>query len=139
MNRKIEEPKQIIVVRKDLKMTPGKLSAQVSHASLGALFQSRTNDTDFIYIDLEKDSAIEKWLNERFTKVVVYVKSEQALINVYEKAKAKGLNCVLIKDSGFTEFDEPTLTCVGIGPHFPSDFDGVTNKLRLLQGEVIYN
>ena len=39
-DRKTTEPKQIIVVNKSLEMPPGKLAAQVSHASLGAFFKS---------------------------------------------------------------------------------------------------
>ena len=137
-SRKLEEAKQVIIVRKDLKMSPGKLAAQSSHASLGALFSiaQHTEDNCTIHYD---SSAVREWITGRFTKVVVYVKSEEALVNVYNKALAAGLPCALIEDAGFTEFSEPTKTCVGIGPAYPDDFIGVTNKLRLLSGEVIYN
>lgn len=141
-------PRQVIVIRKDLNMSAGKLAVQVAHASLAPVLNSMTNYTPVEDINITAEwtekrlslvngSAMEKWINGRFTKIVVYVKSEQALMNVYEKALEKGLPCVLIKDAGFTEFSEPTITCVGIGPCFPEDFEGVTSKLRVFDGEVI--
>jgi len=146
-DRKIIEPKQVIVVRKDLNMSPGKFGAQVSHASLAPIlhkFNKISGNNEIIYtFSLNKnnsfDVAFDTWLSNRFTKVIVYVKSEQALLNVFQKAKDKGLPVALIQDAGFTEFNEPTYTCVGIGPAFPDAFNGVTSKLRLLQGEIIFS
>lgn len=140
MNRKQIEPKQVIVVRKDLNMSAGKLAAQVSHASLGAFFKGTdvfAGDDEYAVSFHIKPGPVEEWFSKRFTKVVVYVKSEEALLNVFKKAEDKGLPCALIKDAGFTEFNEPTHTCVGIGPCYPEDFEGVTSKLRLFDGEVI--
>jgi len=85
-----------------------------------------------IEINLEEGTPEKKWLEERFTKVVLYVKTEEKLLKVYEKAKEKGLPTSLIKDAGFTYFDKPTHTCVGIGPCFPEDLIGITDKLRVL-------
>ena len=134
--RKLTEPKQIIVIRKDLDMPPGKLAAQVAHASLGAVFLGFNKIDNIMSLDLNGEDgspgALEKWIQGRFTKVVLYVKSEQALMNIYEKAQDKGLPSVLIEDAGFTVFKESTLTCVGIGPCYPEKFIGVTDKLRVL-------
>lgn len=148
--RQKTEPKQVIVIRKDLNMSAGKLAAQVSHASLAPILNRMTREEERHAVDWEvinyqlnldksdeQDVAIDKWLSGRFTKVVVYVKSEEALYNVFKKAQDKGLICSIIKDAGFTEFDKPTVTCVGIGPCYPEDFEGVTSKLRLFDGEVI--
>ena len=139
-----EAPKQVIVIRKDLNMSAGKLAAQVSHASMGSFF----NSTEKIYdvfdgsnitsFDIPKDTACSDWTNGSFAKVVVYVKSEQALLNVLKKAQDKNLPCALITDEGRTEFNGvPTNTCLGIGPCYPEDFEGVTSKLRLFDGDVI--
>lgn len=130
-------PRQIIVVRRDLDMTPGKLAAQVAHASLGALLKSfiimnTCEDTKLdVWGEFTDDNPVSSWLAERFTKIVVMVNSEEELMKVYTKALEKGLKCSLITDAGFTEFEEPTVTCLGIGPHNPEDFIGVTDKLRL--------
>jgi len=132
--RRNTEPKQVIVVRKDLNMPAGKLAAQVSHASFGAVLNSKdcTRNESSIHIDLDNDDMLKHWLEQRFTKVVLYVKSEQKLLDIFNKAKEKGLMCSLIKDAGFTVFSEPTHTCVGIGPAHPEDFIGITDKLRVL-------
>ena len=134
--------KQVIVIRKDLNMSAGKLAAQVAHASLGAFFQSAERrlscvDNSIRSLSIYKDTACDEWVNGIFTKIIVYVKSEEALFNVYKKAREKGLPCALIKDAGLTEFSEPTNTCLGIGPCYPKEFEGVTNKLRLYEGKII--
>lgn len=133
MQRQKEEPKQVIVVNRNLNMPQGKLAAQVSHASLGALFQCGVKSNTGLVIDYESGSAVERWVNGRFTKIVLYVKSEEKLIEVFEKAQEAGLPSTLITDAGFTVFDgKPTRTCVGIGPVFPDELIGITDKLRVL-------
>lgn len=141
------EPKQIIVIRKDLNMPSGKLASQVSHASLGCILnltKKQINEKDdgskeyTISLELSennpKEKAVTEWLFKRFTKVILYVKSEQKLIEVFEKAKAKGLNTVMIEDKGFTVFNGvETKTCIGIGPCYIDDLIGVTDKLQLLK------
>lgn len=139
--RKLIEPKQVIVIRKDLNMPSGKLGAQIAHASEKAIFDmfksKTTNNKTVLTLELDdnnkKDLAIKLWLSNRFTKVIVYVKSEEKLKEVYQKALNKNLPCSLIQDAGFTFFQEPTYTTVGIGPCFPEDFIGITDKLQLFK------
>ena len=124
--------KQVIVVNRNLNMPQGKLAAQVSHASLGALFKCGLKTDDMLHIDLREGDAVEQWLNGSFTKIVLYVKSDEKLVQVFNKAEAAGLPCTLITDAGHTVFDKPTRTCVGIGPIFPDQLIGITDKLRVL-------
>ena len=50
-----------------------------------------------------------------------------------ERAKAAGLTAHLITDAGDTEFGGvPTVTALGIGPHFSSKLAPVTGELKLL-------
>ncbi len=114
------KPKQIIIIRKDLNMTKGKLVAQGAHASLLAF--------------LKADEKIkEEWLNDDYTKITLGVKSEAKLLSVFNIAVLKGLPVVLIRDQGYTEFPEPCNTCVGIGPVYPDELKGVTDKLQTLK------
>lgn len=137
-DRKLIEPKQIIVIRKDLNMSAGKLAAQVSHASLGCLTNLMTkeiNEKEIKYIlDVSNNISLDKWLSHRFTKVVLYVKSEEALLNLKTKADKNNINNCLIKDVGFTEFTEPTYTCIGLGPDFPINLNKITKKLQVFKG-----
>ena len=74
-----------------------------------------------------------EWLNGSFTKIVVYVNSEQELLDIYEKAKDAKLPCSLIQDSGFTEFHGvPTYTAVAVGPWWSEAVDEITGDLPLL-------
>lgn len=139
MENIIEEPKQVLVFNRSLNMPFGKLFPQLNHASVGSilkLFNKNKIDENHLQYELtmENGSAIELWLNRKFTKVVLYVKSEEKLLDVYNKAIEAGLNAVLIKDDGRTFFDKPTYTCIGIGPDLPSKIDKITGKLQLFKG-----
>lgn len=136
--------KQVLVIRKDLNMRKGKMVAQGAHASMAAILED-VKFKDFDYgpmpgggpIDLEMTvqitPEIRSWLSGLFTKICVSVDSEEELIAVYDKAKAAGLPCSLIKDSGLTEFNGvPTYTAVAVGPGKPDYIDEFTGHLKLL-------
>jgi PTH2 family peptidyl-tRNA hydrolase len=123
------EPKQVIVIRKDLNMRKGKMIAQGAHASMAVILDLLTNAC---WLPNELPEPAKDWLRTRFTKIVVYVNSEQELFDVYQKAKDAGIPCSLIKDAGLTEFKEPTYTAVGIGPDYPERIDPITRELPLL-------
>jgi len=142
------EPKQVIVIRKDLKMRKGKIAAQAAHASLRACFSFARfvesvdrhlpglpgdgKKTKEITLDIT-DPAMNTWWTQRFKKVVCYVVSEQELFDLYEKARQACLPCSLIRDAGDTEFHgEPTYTAVAIGPSKEEDIDPITGELPLL-------
>lgn len=134
-NRKV---KQVIIIRKDLHMRRGKEIAQACHASMKILmdYANKSNESNKILnwnITAVKDSPLELWLNGIFTKICVYCESEAELLKYYTLAKMKGLMCSLITDSGSTEFhNQPTNTCVAIGPDFSDKIDEITGNLKLL-------
>jgi peptidyl-tRNA hydrolase, PTH2 family len=118
--------KQVIVIRKDLKMDLGKGGAMVAHASTGVVVnQAKTR------IGLN-DSRIKPWLDGSFKKVCLRVDSEEELLEITEAAKKAGLLHCLITDSGLTKFHGiPTKTCVAIGPDTEANVDKVTGHLKL--------
>ena len=128
-----KEAKQVIIIRKDLKMRRGKEISQGSHASLAVVLNEMRKDKNTFEFKIEKDSPWDKWLNGLFTKICVYCNSEQELIDIYDKAKVANIPAVLITDAGLTEFNGvPTKTCVAIGPYWSEEIDKITRHLPLL-------
>ena len=109
--------KQALVVRKDLKMSPGKVAAQVAHASLAAYQKAG-------------QAIAAEWEADGSKKVVLKVAGLQELMAIYHKAK--GLPCALIKDAAKTQLKEPAITCLGIGPAEEGRMDKITKGLKLL-------
>ena len=125
--------KQIIVMRKDLNMRKGKMVAQGAHASMAAILNYGGKDDKGVHISFSSKSAINDWINGRFTKVCVSVDSEKELMEIYQAAVKAKLICALITDAGVTEFNGvPTKTCCAIGPEWSDEIDKITGHLKLL-------
>jgi len=110
--------KQVIAARTDLGMGRGKLAAQVAHASLSAY-----EDTD--------PKTRKAWKGGGQKKVVVKVAGEDALFELADKARVKGLPNAVIRDAGHTQLDSGTATTVAIGPDDETLVDDVTGHLSL--------
>lgn len=123
--------KQVILVRKDLQMSPGKTAAQVAHASLASILENKSLSINELTIPI--DPELNEWLTNRFTKICLGVKDEAELLFYYQKAKEAGLRVSLIKDAGFTELSGSNYTCVAIGPNYNEKIDQITKKLQLFK------
>lgn len=132
--------KEFIVDGKKVTPRKGKYIAQGAHASLkaildhGDLIEGVKNKSDWncFVVDFNKESAINDWLNGSFTKICCVVETEEELLEVYNKAKAAGLLCSLIVDSGRTEFGGvPTTTCCAVGPAWDDELVPITGNLKL--------
>lgn len=146
---------QYIVVRKDLVpiMGVGKTAAQVAHASLGAIIERDVKTvyeqiqgplfpisvpvkTDKVHLIETEDTL--NWLRGRFTKVVIYVKTKQKLLNLAKKLDNDGIRHKLIYDACHTmlepeESNGTTLTCMGIIPISRDNIPKYLSKLQLLE------
>ena len=126
--------RQLIIARKDLHMSPGKLAAQVSHASMAFLTSAVRNaavpdgDGYSAVLTFDKD-LYEKWIGGIFTKTVCEAKNRNHLMKAISAAEAAGLrqgvDFFLIKDACLTELEPEeldengvgrTLTCIGFRP-----------------------
>lgn len=110
--------KQVVVLRKDLKISFGKAIAQACHASLGSYKKT-------------SKKIVEKWNEFGAKKVILKVSSRKKLLEIYEKAKKRKLPCFLVKDAGLTELRKGTITALAIGPYKEEKIDEVTGKLKL--------
>jgi PTH2 family peptidyl-tRNA hydrolase len=115
------EFKLVIVVREDLKMSVGKLSAQVAHAAVSCSLDAKSR----------KPKWFSGWYSEGQRKVVLKVKGVDELRALKDKATRAKLPNVLIADAGLTELPPGTATCLGIGPAPAKDIDPITGSLPL--------
>jgi peptidyl-tRNA hydrolase, PTH2 family len=131
--------KQVIVIRRDLKMRRGKEIAQGAHASMAFLTKRLGRWVAEGYgeppdcLAMGRFTRAEyRWITGNFRKVVCQVADEEELLELYAAADAAGLECHLIQDAGLTEFGgELTYTALAIGPDDDDRIDPVTGNLRL--------
>lgn len=123
--------KQVIVIRKDLNMRRGKEIAQGSHASMAFIVERLRRQLEAGAEVMVSLSSVERsWLTAGMAKVCLRVNSERELLACHERARQRGLQSHLIRDSGRTEFGgTPTLTACAIGPDEVEKIDVVTGDL----------
>lgn len=129
-----ESVKQVIVIRRDLKMRRGKEIAQGSHASGMFLVRSVQQELkgEITSAAQSLDETARVWLTSSLRKVTVQAHSEEQLLELHAAAEARGLRVHLIRDSGRTEFNGvPTLTALAIGPDLADRIDEITGDLPL--------
>lgn len=114
--------KMVIVVRRDLRLSAGKMAAQVAHAAVDCALRAKGED----------ERAFKKWKSEGQKKVVVRVDGERDLHELKLAAQGRGLTTSLISDAGLTEVPPGTVTVLGIGPASNAQIDPLTGKLPLL-------
>jgi len=114
--------KQVIVVRKDLRMGTGKIAAQAAHAAVMGVERTKHKNRDWF----------RDWYDLGQAKVVVKVHNYEELIQIRKHAESLSLTVVQVHDSGLTQIPSGTVTCIGIGPAPVEIIDKVTKGLKLL-------
>jgi len=115
--------KQVLVVRKDLKMRKGKIAAQCAHATLAVYRENIGSDK----------LKFRRWFSSGQTKICVSVDTEDELFEIAQQSKDMGVMFSVITDSGKTEFNGvATNTVICIGPDFEDKIDKITGHLKLL-------
>jgi len=116
------EYKQVIIFRKDLNLSKGKIAAQAGHATVSSAMEARIHNRNWY----------KAWIMEGQRKIAVKVKNEKELLKFKEYAVDLGLPNSLIVDKGLTEIPAGTITCLGIGPAPSEKIDRLTGELKLL-------
>lgn len=151
--------RQLIIARKDLNMSPGKLAAQVSHASMAFLshmiregrLQKRVSsdivETERYEILINMDPAIyDDWFGGIFTKTICEAKNRNQLMKAVSLAEEEGLvenrDFFLIRDNCLTELEPEeigedgvgrTLTCIGFRPLPDETAHAISRKYQLFR------
>jgi PTH2 family peptidyl-tRNA hydrolase len=155
------EYKMVVLVRKDLKISEGKLAVQVAHAAVTcALELKRTNGKWFskwnaegqkkVVLKVEDETELREFerlanakdlvactvqdaglTEEGQKKVVLKVEDEMDLREYERMANAKNLVACTVQDAGLTEVPPGTTTCLGIGPAPEHLIDRLTGDLQL--------
>ena len=141
--------KQMIVLRRDLKMRKGKIAAQAGHACVEAVLMALAREhrldqvrlataedgsPTWVYLDSDgtPHTALSDWFDACVAKVCVYVDSEEALLDIAERGREQGFAVALVRDAGLTEFHgEATLTCLAFEPLPAEKIDPITGDLPL--------
>ena len=125
-------------MRKDLNMRKGKIAAQAGHAVLSVILKKLNMLDQFFWsveqdrIVFEGDEVLDDWFTNSYTKICLYVNSEQELLDLKKKADRLGFVTSLIKDNGTTEFNGvPTYTCIAFEPLPAEKIDILTKDLPL--------
>ncbi len=113
----------VIVARKDLKLSAGKLAVQVAHAAVSCveLAQKQTKQKRWF----------RDWYREGQKKVVVKSPDLETLHRLRAHAESVGLVAALITDAGLTHLPPGTVTCLGVGPGPNAEVDRVTGDMSL--------
>jgi PTH2 family peptidyl-tRNA hydrolase len=127
-----DKVKQVIVMRKDLNLSKGRLVTQGAHASIAFLTNKMKNNLSnpeaLWWVNLSQ--AEKEWIYGTFYKICVGVDSEKELLDIGYNAVMLGLSVKYIEETN--GFDKPTITCLAIGPDYSSKIDPVTKHLKLL-------
>lgn len=143
--------KQLIIARKDLDMSVGKLAVQVSHASMTFLIHNIRNsiepqfnifdEIEFYHTDFSIDKQVyDLWIDGITTKIVCEARNKKDLLRAIEIAESLGLkerkDYFLIRDNCLTELepedeDGTTLTCIGFAPMSNEIVEQISKKYQL--------
>lgn len=113
--------KQAIIFRSDLKIGKGKIAAHAAHAAIAGYEKVMNKNPE----------VVEKWLEEGQRKIVLKVKDEKELLEIFGKVKRE-IPSSIIKDAGLTQVEPGTIICIVVGPWEDEEIDNWTKDLKLL-------
>lgn len=116
------EYKMVIITRKDLKLSEGKLAAQVAHAAVECALLTKKNNSKWF----------RKWMDDGAKKAILKTNDLDDFYSLKEVANSLNISSALISDAGHTEIPVGTITVLGLGPGPNNLIDKITGHLSLL-------
>lgn len=112
----------VLCVRMDLKMSKGKIAAQCCHACLGVWKK----------LWRRRDPVLRVWEEGGQPKVTLQVSDEEAMLELYTRAKQIGVPTYIVVDAGRTQVAPNSRTVMAVGPASEKEVNEVTGRLKLL-------
>lgn len=116
------------IIRDDLQMTAGKMASQAGHAFLDTFQQCLQDDPERAHMYSQDGHG---------TKVVLSIRDDKRITELYNSIQELNIPCTLIIDSGHImppHFDgNPIITALGIGPARRDEIHHLTKKLQLIK------
>lgn len=113
-----------------MKGSRGKLAAQAGHAYLHAFWDA----LKYEFVGTQRYAyrqAIAYRESDHAYKITLIVDTVEELVELQQRYKDV-CGTSLVKDAGFTVFDEPTVTCLGLGPIWVENIGDDLKALKLL-------
>ena len=112
----------VLVTRKDLKLSKGKLAAQCGHAAVECALKANR----------VAPKKLDDWRENGARKIVVEAPNIDSLKRLFGEAQAAGIVCYMVRDAGHTEIPAGTVTVVGLGPGPRASIDSLTGGFKLV-------
>lgn len=113
--------KMVLVVRGELRLSGGKIAAQVAHAAVDLALRA----------EARAPAAFEAWVRGGQRKIVLVCPTMEEMLRLEREARARQIPTAWVEDAGLTEVPPGTRTCLGFGPSPSSLVDAVTGDLDL--------
>ena len=120
MSSMAEEPSMVLVARKDLKMSAGKLAVQCSHAAVTCTLNAKKTHARLV----------ERLSKAGARKICLRADDLETIQRLAGQAQAAGLVTTLVKYAGHTELPPGTITVLGIGPSPRRSIDALVSELK---------
>ncbi len=110
--------KMVIIVRKNIKMSEGKIISQACHGCLNACI-------------IAGAPRLKAWDEMGAPKVILRSDSSAEMQAMERAGIEMGLPTSLVRDAGRTQVESDTITALVIGPGIESEVDSITRHLKL--------
>ncbi len=125
----MQKVKQVIVIRKDVKMKRSKLIALASQvASRFLIDNNESSRGDELHVKLSKEEA--EWINGSSLPIILSVSSLDALNDLVFKAELLDVNVHTVASQSLKPEDESSLLCAAFGPDEEEIINKITGNLK---------